>query len=380
MIPIMAPFVGEAEARAASAVVMSGWLSQGPEVAAFEKEFAEAVGSEHACAVSNCTVALHLALVAVGVKPGHEVILASHTFIACANAVRQCGATPIFVDIDPDTFNLNPELVAAAVTTRTKAIMCIHQMGMPCDMAALLPIARDHGLAVIEDAACAIGSEIRFGNEWQRIGRPLGDVACFSLHPRKLLTVGDGGVLTTNNAEFDQLFRLLRQHGMSVSDSVRHNSRTVIVEEYPLPGFNYRLTDVQAAIGRAQLKRLDDIVRRRRELADGYYNMLSEVPGVKAPQEPAWARTNWQSYCVRLPEGADQRDVMQKMLDQGVATRRGIMCAHLERAYSDAEIRFPLPESESAHRGCILLPLFHQMTDEMQSHVVHSLKEALSEI
>jgi len=377
MIPIMTPFIGEAEAQAASAVVLSGWLSQGAEVAAFEREFAAAVGSEHACAVSNCTVALHLALLAVGVGPGDEVILASHTFIACANVVLQCGAVPVFVDIDPNTFNMKPELVAAAITERTKAIMCIHQMGMPCDMEAIMPLARAHGVAVVEDAACAIGSEIRVNGQWERIGRPIGDIACFSLHPRKLLTVGDGGMMTTGNVEFDRFARLLRQHGMSVSDAVRHNSRTVILEEYPVPGYNYRLTDVQAAIGRVQLTRLDEIVARRRQLAQTYREMLADIPGVRAPSEPEWAKTNWQSYCVRLPKDADQREVMQKMLDRGIATRRGIMCAHLEPAYAQHELRFPLPESERAHRGCILLPLFHQMTGHMQEQVVSALKAAL---
>ncbi|QFU18216.1 DegT/DnrJ/EryC1/StrS family aminotransferase [Microvirga thermotolerans] len=378
MIPIMAPFIGESEAQAASAVVLSGWLSQGPEVAAFEREFASAVGADHACAVSNCTVALHLALLAVGVEPGDEVIMASHTFIACANAARQCGATPVFVDIDPVTYTMDPDLVAAAITDRTKAIMCIHQMGMPCDMASLVPLARSHGIAIVEDAACAIGSEILIDGEWQRIGKPIGDVACFSLHPRKLLTVGDGGVLTTGHPEHDRLFRLWRQHGMSVPDTVRHSSHQVIFEEYPVPGYNYRLTDVQAAIGRAQLAKLDEIVARRRQLAGNYREMLARLPEVRVPIEPNWARTNWQSFCVRLPEGADQRNVMQKMLDDGVATRRGIMCIHRERAYADQPLRFPLPESERAQDGCILLPLFHQMTEEMQEQVVSSLESALN--
>lgn len=376
MIPIARPLLGEAEAEAARAAILSGWVTQGPAVAAFEADFARAVGAEHACAVSSCTAALHLALLAVGVGPGDEVVTVSHSYIATANAVRHCGATPVFVDIDPLTYNLDSQLLRAAMTERTRAILCVHQMGMPCDLARILAIAREHGLPVVEDAACAIGSELRLGGRWERIGKPHGDIACFSFHPRKILTTGDGGMITTARPEWDAQVRLWRQHAMSVPDTVRHAAREVSFETYPCLGFNYRMTDIQAAVGRQQLARLDDLLAERRALADRYRVLLAGVPGVAGPFEPAWARTNWQSYCVRLPEGVDQRAAMQAMLDAGVATRRGIMCAHREPAYAGRAPHPTLPHSERAQDECILLPLYPQMTEDEQARVVEALKSA----
>jgi dTDP-4-amino-4,6-dideoxygalactose transaminase len=230
---------------------------------------------------------------------------------------------------------------------------------------------------VIEDAACAIGSEIRLDNVWTRIGYPHGDIVCFSFHPRKVLTVGDGGMLATNNADWDAQFRLWRQHGMSVPDTLRHGSSTVIFEEYPVPGFNYRMTDIQAAVGREQLKRLPSIVERRRRLAEGYRTMLAGIDGLAAPVELEWARSNWQSYCVSLHPDIHQLGVMQQMLDSGVATRRGIMCIHMEHAYADLQQRHPLQRSEAARDHAILLPLFPQMTDDEQAHVVDALTRAV---
>lgn len=390
-IPVARPQLGREEVSAAERAILSGWVTQGPEVAAFEKEFAAFVGAPHACAVSSGTTALHLALLAVGVLPGDEVITVSHSYIATANSIRYCGAVPMFVDIEPGTFNLDPNKLEAAISNRTRAILCVHQIGMPCDLLGILQIARKHHIRVVEDAACAVGSEILWDGRWEKIGKPHADVACFSFHPRKLLTTGDGGMLTTSDTEMDRKFRLWRQHGMSTPDTVRHSSPRVVFESYPELGFNYRLTDIQAAIGREQLKRLPEAVSNRRKLAARYDALLSDIPSLTLPREPQWAHTNWQSYCVRLPNDVDQIQVMQQMLDEGVATRRGIMCAHLEPAYQvagawrcaeptckPAESCPNLVESERAQREGVILPLFAEMTKDDQETVVRALRRACS--
>lgn len=377
MIPIALPLLDGEEGEAARRTVLSGWLSQGPQVAAFEREFAALMGAAHASAVSNCTTALHLALRAIGVGPGDEVVTASHSFIASANSIRYCGATPVFVDIDPSTYNLDPERVAEAITERTKAILIVHQMGMPCDLAVLTALADRHQIPLIEDAACAAGSQIRIDGKWDSIGKPHGRIACFSFHPRKVITTGEGGMLTTNSADLDHQFKLLRQHGMSVPDTVRHGSQQVIFEDYVEVGFNYRMTDMQAAIGRKQLERLKDIVSRRRALAAMYAELLGNIEGLSLPFEPEWARSNWQSYCVRLPDRVDQRAVMQSLLDQGIATRRGIMCAHREAPYAHEKQRHDLRQSELAQDRAILLPIYAQMVEEDQVRVADALKASL---
>jgi perosamine synthetase len=267
--------------------------------------------------------------------------------------------------------------------------MVVHQVGMPADIGSIVSIARRHGLPVVEDAACAAGSEVQAHGEWERIGAPHGDVACFSFHPRKLLTTGDGGMLTTRNPDYDRKFRLWRQHSMGVSDTQRHAANQVIFETYDEVGFNYRMTDIQAAVGREQLKRLPGIVERRRQRVERYRDLLADVPGLIFAEEPVWARSNYQSVCIRLPRGVDQRQVMQDMLDAGISTRRGIMNAHAEKAYALHEPwscgdQLPdcdhveghcerLIESERAQAEVIILPLYHQMTDAEQDQVVDAL-------
>jgi perosamine synthetase len=379
-IPVARPTLGEEEAAAARRAILSGWVVQGPEVEAFEKEFAAVLGAPHAVACSSGTAALHLALTALDLGPGDEVITVSSSFIATANSVRYVGATPVFVDVEAETGNMDPDLVAAAITPRTRAILAVHQLGMPCDLGRLVPLARGHNLLLVEDAACAVGSEISLEEGlWEPIGKPHGDLATFSFHPRKIITTGDGGMITGRDAAIMQRLARLRTHAMSLSTAERHGAGKVVFEQYPEVGYNYRLSDIQGAIGREQLKRLPDLIAPRRRLAARYQEGLAGLPQVAVPQEPAWARSNWQSCWITLtPEcPKSQVEVMQALLSKGIHTRRGVMCAHREPAYREVELRQPLPVSEYLQDHSIILPSYPEMTDAEQDRVIAALKEIL---
>jgi dTDP-4-amino-4,6-dideoxygalactose transaminase len=368
-IPISKPFLTGAEGAAVAEVVASGWVSQGPRVREFEAAFAERVGAADAVATTSCTTALHLGLYALGVGPGDEVIVPSLSFIATANAVWQCGATPVFADIDPRTYNLDPEAAERAITPRTKAIMPVHQVGLPADMGAFLELGRRHGVEILEDAACAIGASYR--------GRPVGalsQMACFSLHPRKVITTGEGGIITVQDPALAERLRFLRQHAMDVSDLARHSARDVVIESYPERGWNYRMTDMQAALGLCQLEVLDQILDRRRELAERYTEALEEIPGLHAPYDPPDSERTWQSYCVRVDPKApvERTELMRLLLTDGIATRRGVMAIHQEASYA-AQEPYDLPHTDAAAADVLMLPLYPGLTNAQQEFVIERL-------
>ena len=372
MIPVIRPWLGEEEANAAAEVVRSGWVAQGPRVAEFEKAFAGRVGSDDAVAVSSCTTGLHLALHVLGVSPGDEVVVPSYSFIATANAVRYCGATPVFADVDPLTGNVTAATVEAALTARTVAVIGVDQGGVPLDLDPLAELCERRGLALVEDAACAAGSTYRGASVGAKAA-----LAAWSFHPRKLLTTGEGGMVTVAGAERAARLRRLREHGMNVSAADRHQSGKVVVEGYDEVGFNYRMTDMQAAIGLVQLAKLDQVITRRRELAARYHSELAGIEGLRWVRDPDYGTTNYQSFWVVLPDDfqGTNLDVLADLAGSGVSARRGIMASHLEPPYADSKAE--LPVTEHLTRRSVILPLFHQMTDEEHDTVVDALAKAL---
>jgi perosamine synthetase len=374
-VPFARPRLRGDEGEAVSATIASGWVSQGPRVREFERAFAERVGAPEAVATTNCTTALQLALYASGVGPGDEVIVPSLSFIATANAVWQCGATPVFADVDPRTYNLDPVAAERSVTSRTKAIMPVHQLGLPADMDRFFEVAARHGLTIVEDAACAIGASYRS----RPIGS-LGPLACFSFHPRKVITTGEGGMIAVHDPELAERLRRLRQHAMDVSDLARHSANDIVVESYPERGWNARMTDMQATLGLCQLDLLDEVLADRRRLAERYTAALGQISQLEPPYEPDYATRTWQSYAVKLRRGVpvSRTELQRRLLRDGIATRRGVTAIHAERAYSDRG--FLLPHTDACARDALLLPLFPDLSDEQQDYVIERLATHLSAV
>jgi dTDP-4-amino-4,6-dideoxygalactose transaminase len=372
MIPVMKPWLGEEEAEAAADAVRSGWIAQGPRVAEFEASFAAHVGAPHGVAVSSCTTALHLCLHLLGVGPGDEVVVPSFSFVATANCAMYVGATPVFADVEVDDGNLSVRTVEPVLTERTRAVVVVDQGGMPAHVEPLRQLCDSRGIALVEDAACAAGSRY--------LGAPAGAraaLAAWSFHPRKLLTTGEGGMLTTSDEGMAVRARRLREHGMNLSAAARHQSRQPVIESYLEVGFNYRMTDIQAAVGLVQLGKLDDMVRRRRELAARYQEMLADVPGLRTVRDPEWGESNFQSFWVEVDARYPLRrnELLTALAEDGVSARAGIMAAHRQPAYA-THSHGDLSVTERLTDTTLILPIFHSMAENEQQAVVDVIRRA----
>jgi perosamine synthetase len=369
-IPISIPSMGEEEWQAVKEPITSGWITQGPKVAAFEKAFAERHQAKHAIACSNCTTGLHLILAALGISDGDEVIIPAFTWVATANVVRYCGATPVFADVERETNNIDPEEIRKKITSKTKAVMVVHLFGLCADMDRIRSVVPVH-IPIIEDAACAAGAEYK--------GTPagvLGEAAAFSFHPRKSITTGEGGMITSNNSALSDLMEKMRNHGASISEEQRHNGpRPYLLPEFNLLGFNYRMTDLQGAVGLVQLSKLDSFVSVREHWARYYREALSDIPWLKMPQFPEEGVHSWQAFVTYVdPEKAPmpRNDIMEYLQKRGISTRPGTHAVHMLGYYRDTYniSEDDYPASRDCNNNTMAIPLHNRMTQEDYEYVV----------
>lgn len=374
-IAISLPFTGDEEWQATREPLATGWLTQGPQVAEFEKAFAERHGVAHALATTSCTTGLHLILAAMGIGPGDEVIVPAFTWVATANVVVYCGATPLFADVDRRTNNIDPADVARRITPRTRAVIAVHLFGLCADMGALRAVVPSH-IPIIEDAACAAGATYR-----GRSAGSLGLAGAFSFHPRKSITTGEGGMVTTNDATLSETANMLRNHGASISEEQRHKGpRPYLLPEFNLLGYNYRMTDLQGAVGLVQLGKLDRFIGERAQWAAYYARELSGIDWIRMPAEPLDGQHAWQAYVLYVdPTKAPmpRNDIMERLQAGGISTRPGTHAVHMLGYYAT---RYALrPEDYPAAMDCndntMAIPLHNRMTEDDYAYVVSALRQ-----
>ena len=373
IIQISQPMMGQEEWEALKEPIFSGWLTQGPKVAELQKLFGERHQVKHTLAVSNCTTALHLALLAVGVKPGDEVIVPAFTWVSTANAVVYCNATPIFVDVDPVTFNIDISKIKEKITSKTTAIIPVHLFGLCADINAIKE--QFPTLKIVEDAACAAGSSLH--------GKPagsLGDIGCFSLHPRKSVTTGEGGMITSDNDEMMAHIDMMRNHGASISEEQRHKGpKPYILPDFDIVGFNYRMTDLQGAVGVVQIKKLDTFIDERQKWADFYTKELANIPWLRTPQVPNGYKHGWQSYVLFIDEKKSpmkRNDMMEYLQQQGISTRPGTHAVHMLGYYASTYNIKPYDYMGAfqCNEYSMSIPLHNKMTEEDFKYVVEKIK------
>ena len=384
-IPITKPLFGDEELEAVQRPLESGWVVQGPYVEEFEAKFSHFTGAKHSVATSSCTTALHIAVAALGLSPGDEVLVPAFTWVSTANVVEYMGAKPVFVDIDLATFNVDTGLLAQAVTPNTVGIIPVHLFGLAADMNPILELAKEHGLWVVEDAACAFGTRYHGAH-----AGTFGDAGCFSFHPRKSITTGEGGMITTGSDELADLSRSLRDHGASRSDHARHvSSGSFLLSEYHHLGFNFRMTDIQGALGCVQMDRGPGVIEERTRRAKAYDEQLADLAWLEPPAVPEGYDHGYQAYVCLFRPGEPSLDnlaalrtrrneLMATLEEGGISTRQGTHAAALQGYYREKYGTRPedFPNAHLADLLTLALPLYPQMTDEEQERVVEELRAA----
>jgi len=370
-LPLLKPYFDAEEMKEIAGVLDSGWVSQGPKAKEFEKAVCKYTGAKHAITVINCTAALHLSLLSIGVKKGDEVLVADYTFPATGHAVLYCGAKPVFVDVDRKTYNIDPELIHSKLTKRTKAIIPVHTFGQPADMGPIMEIAENHDLKVIEDAACALGA--KYNDEF---AGTIGDIGCFSFHARKGITTGEGGMAVTNDKKTADRIRLLSVFGMKATWD-REKGDKHPVQKFTDMGFNYKMSDILAAVGVVQMKRIEGIIKRKLKLARHWDKKLEEIDLIEKPFVARNVRPVYQSYVTQIDRKINRNRLISELKTKGVQTQIGTYASHTQPVYKSKD---RCPVSLDLYKRSLALPMYYSLTLEEIDKAAEVIEKTIGEL